>query len=528
MHLHHWAARTPDAIVLRMAGSGETRTYAELERASNQGAQLLRRLGLRRGDTFAVWSTNNPLYLEIVWTMQRSGLYMVPVASKLTASEAAYIVNDCAARVLIVDASIGDAALDMARDLRTLCPKVETAFAMRGDLPGLTRWEAETATMPGEPIADQSLGQAMIYSSGTTGKPKGVHRALQDAPFDEIDGFQRFHGAIFKPEPDTWFVATAPLYHSGPLAFVMAEIKAGASVLLFEKFDAEKVLAAIEEHRVQRGQFVPTMFTRMLKLPEEVRNRYDVSSIRMVLHSAAPCPVDVKRAMIEWWGPALFEIYGGTENAGSTMITSQEWLQKPGSVGRLMTGTIHICDEDGKELGPLQTGTIYFEGGSDFKYLNDEAKTRDARHPARYNWATFGDIGHVDEDGYLFLSDRRAFMIIAGGVNIYPQEAENVLTMHPDVADVAVFGVPDPDMGEQVKAVVQPVDWSQAGPELEAKLIAFCKSQLATLKCPRSVDFEQELPRDATGKMQKRALRDRYWQGAGDSRVIAKAGSTIA
>jgi acyl-CoA synthetase (AMP-forming)/AMP-acid ligase II len=292
---------------------------------------------------------------------------------------------------------------------------------------------------------------------------------------------------------------------------VMAEMRLGATVLVFEKFDAEAVLAAIEKHRVQRGQLVPTMFTRMLKLPPEVRARYDVSSLRLAIHSAAPCPIEVKQAMIDWWGPVLFEIYGGTENAGSTMIDSHEWLKKPGSVGRCMQGKLRICGEDGAELDPNETGVIYFEGGATFSYLNDPEKTRQARHPQHPDWATFGDIGRVDEDGYLFLSDRRSFMIICGGVNIYPQEAENVLALHPDVADVAVFGVPDPDMGEQVKAAVQPADWAKAGPKLEAELIAYCRARLASLKCPKSVDFERELPRDATGKMQKRQLRDRYW-----------------
>jgi acyl-CoA synthetase (AMP-forming)/AMP-acid ligase II len=255
------------------------------------------------------------------------------------------------------------------------------------------------------------------------------------------------------------------------------------------------------------------MFTRMLKLPDAVRAGYDISSIEVAIHSAAPCPVEVKQAMIDWWGPVLFEIYGGTENAGSTMIDSHEWLKKPGSVGRFGQGAIHICSEAGDELPVGETGLIYFEGGSDFSYYNDPQKTRDARNPAHPTWATFGDIGRVDEDGYLYLSDRRAFMIICGGVNIYPQEAENVLTLHPAVADVAVFGIPDADMGEQVKAVVQPTDGSQAGPRLEAELIAYCRSKLAPLKCPKSIDFEGELPRDPTGKMLKKQLRDRYWAG---------------
>jgi acyl-CoA synthetase (AMP-forming)/AMP-acid ligase II len=296
------------------------------------------------------------------------------------------------------------------------------------------------------------------------------------------------------------------------MLMTMSEQQFGATILLLEKFDPELLLASVEKYRATRAQFVPTMFSRMLKLPDEVRGRYDVSSLQFVIHSAAPCPAEVKRQMIEWWGPILFEIYGGTENAGATVIDSHEWLRKPGSVGRAFHSTIHICDEAGDELPVGETGVIYFEGGSDFSYYNDPEKTKDARNPKNPKWRTFGDIGRVDEDGYLFLSDRRAFMIIAGGVNIYPQEAENVLILHPAVQDVAVFGVPDPDMGEQVKAVVQPVDWSKAGPALEAELIAYCRQHLAGLKCPKSVDFEHNLPRDITGKMMKRELRARYWQ----------------
>ena len=512
MFIDHWARETPDRIAIHMAGSGETVTFAELEAASNRSSHLLRRLNLNRGDVFAVWSTNNPRYLELCFAMQRAGLYLCPIASKLTAPEAAYIVRDSGARVLIIDAGIGAHGEDMARRLTELCPQVEHAFALCDDLPGLARWESETGPLPATPIADQSAGQTMSYSSGTTGQPKGVRRPLADHAFDGDDALQMMHRHVFRTEPGTTFVATAPLYHTGPLHFVLTELKLGASVLVHEKFDAEQVLAGIERHRAVRGQFVPTMFTRMLKLPDAVRARYDLSSLCLAVHSAAPCPVAVKQAMIDWWGPVLFEIYGGTENAGSTMITSEEWLRRPGSVGKAMLGVIHVCGEDGAELQPGETGLIYFEGNAGFDYLNDAAKTRDSRHPQHATWATFGDIGHVDADGYLFLSDRRAFMIICGGVNIYPQEAENCLTLHPKVADVAVFGVPDPDMGEQVKAVVQPAAGALPGPALEAELIAWCKGQLASLKCPKSIDFAEALPRDPTGKMLKKALRESYWQ----------------
>jgi len=507
----HWAQRQPDTPAIIMAGSGAQVSFAELESAANRGAQLLRSLGLARGDAFVLWSGNNPRFLEIAWAMKRSGLYMVPVAAKLNAAEAAYIIRDCGARVLIIDSTLPHAA-DLHGRLAQLCPAVAHAYTINGDLPGSNRWEDACAAQPDTLVADPASGRPLLYSSGTTGKPKGIKIPLEDGPFDTPPPFAPLMAHRYGAAPQTSFVLSAPLYHSGPLAMAMSEQSLGASVLLFEKFDAEAMLQAIERYRPARGQFVPTMFIRMLKLPAAVRRRYDVSSLRVAIHSAAPCPVDTKRAMIDWWGPILEEIYGGTENAGSTMISSHEWLRKPGSVGRVARGSIHICDDDGRELAVGETGTVYFDCGASFEYLGDAGSTAGARHPRHAAWSTFGDIGRVDGDGYLFLSDRRAFMIIAGGVNIYPQEAEDVLVAHPEVADVVVFGVPDPDMGEQVKAVVEPVDWARAGAALEAELIAFCRARLAGLKCPKSVDFERRLPRDDAGKLAKHALRARYWR----------------
>jgi len=501
----------PEAPAIIMAGSGDTVSFAALEDAANRGAQLLRHLGLKRGDAFAVWSGNNPRFLEIAWAMKRTGLYMVPIPSKFNADEAAYLINDSGSRILIVDAGLQHAA-GMLAQLRQLCPGVEHGFAVCGDLPGLRRWENATLEMPAEIIDDPSLGQAMVYSSGTTGKPKGVKHPLTDEAHDSPPKFAPLMAHRYRTRPGTLFISSAPLYHSGPLAMALAEQSLGATVLLFEKFEPEAMLQTIARYRPQRGQFVPTMFIRMLKLPEPVRAHYDVSSLQVAIHSAAPCPVETKHAMIAWWGPILEEIYGGTENVGSTMIGSEEWLRKPGSVGRASSGSIHICDDDGQEVPAGATGAIYFNSGARFEYLNDPDKTLGARHPQHPGWSSFGDIGHLDEDGYLFLSDRKAFMIIAGGVNIYPQEAENVLLMHPSVADATVFGIPDADMGEQVKAVVEPVDWQPSGPALESELIAFCRSKLASLKCPKSIDFVKRLPRDDAGKLAKRALRDRYWE----------------
>jgi acyl-CoA synthetase (AMP-forming)/AMP-acid ligase II len=507
----HWAQQQADAPAIIMAGSGERTSFAELEAAANRGAQLLRRLGLRRGDRFVLWSGNNPRFLEIAWAMSRSGLYMVPVAAKLGAAEAAHIINDCGAGVLIVDSTLPHAA-DLCARMPTLCPGIRHAYALHGALAGTERWEAACAALPETLIDDPSPGRPMMYSSGTTGKPKGIRLPLVDGDFDTPPPFAPLMAHRYGAGPNTTFVLSAPLYHSGPLAMAMAEQSLGATVLLFETFDAQAMLQAIDKYRPERGQFVPTMFIRMLKLPPEVRERYDVSSLQVAIHSAAPCPVETKRAMIDWWGPVLEEIYGGTENAGSTMISSDEWLRNPGSVGRAAQGSIHICDDAGNELPVGETGTIYFDAGARFEYLNDAGKTAGSQHPAHPAWTTFGDIGRVNEDGYLFLSDRRAFMIIAGGVNIFPQEAEDVLVHHPEVADVVVFGVPDPDMGEQVKAVVEPVDLSRAGPEFEATLIDYCRQELAGLKCPKSIDFVDKLPRDDAGKIAKHALRSKYWE----------------
>ncbi|HEY6130402.1 MAG TPA: AMP-binding protein, partial [Halioglobus sp.] len=411
--------------------------------------------------------------------------------------------------------AIIDSALQHANELCTglshLCPGIQHVFALNGDQPGLQRWEQACAAMPDALITDPSPGRPMMYSSGTTGKPKGVKLPLEQAAFDTPPPFSPLMTHRYGTTPQTRFVLSAPLYHSGPLAMAMSAHSLGATVLLFEKFDAQAMLQAIDQYRPEQGQFVPTMFIRMLKLPTAVRERYDVSSLKVAIHSAAPCPVDTKRAMIDWWGPILEEIYGGTENAGSTLISSAEWLRKPGSVGRVAQGSIHVCDDAGMELAAGETGTIYFNCGANFEYLNDAGKTAGARHPVHTNWSTFGDIGRVDDEGYLFLSDRKAFMIIAGGVNIYPQEAEDVLVGHPAVVDAVVFGIPDPDRGEQVKAVVEPVDWSRVGATLEAELIALCKSRLASFKCPRSIDFERKLARDDAGKIAKHALRARYW-----------------
>jgi long-chain acyl-CoA synthetase len=362
--------------------------------------------------------------------------------------------------------------------------------------------------MPQTPIADEAQGMPMLYSSGTTGRPKGIrHIRTEGGP--PPPNPMLYALAPYTLSPEMTYLSPAPLYHGAPLGGCMSAMRAGATVVVMEKFDPEAYLQAVQRYQVTVSQLVPTMFVRMLKLPDDVRANYDLSSLKVAFHAAAPCPVLIKQAMIEWWGPIINEYYAGTESVGLTAITSEEWLRKPGSVGRAKVGELKICDEDGEPVGPNIEGGVYYANGPRFQYHNAPEKTAGAYN--KYGWGTLGDVGYVDEDGYLFLTDRKAFMIIAGGVNIYPQEIENLLVTHPKVADAAVFGIPHPEMGEDVKAVIQPLDWAEAGPELEAELAAFCRANLSHVKCPRSIDFMQELPRHANGKLYKRTLRDPYW-----------------
>jgi acyl-CoA synthetase (AMP-forming)/AMP-acid ligase II len=490
-----------------MAESGEVVTYAQLEERSNRCARLFRQLGLQRGDHVALCLENHPRYLEICWAAQRAGLYYTAISSRLTPPEVEYIVDDCGAKVLLTSRAKGE----LAEALQGRNPGVEHRLLLDAELPGWVRYEDAVAQHSSEPIADESEGQDMLYSSGTTGRPKGVKLPLSDAPLGTAPALLRMMLALYQAGGDSVYLSPAPLYHAAPLRFNMSMTRIGATCIVMEHFDAERSLALIEKHRATHSQWVPTMFVRMLKLPEAVRQRYDVSSMRCAVHAAAPCPVPIKEQMIEWWGPVLHEYYGGTEGNGMTVIDSQQWREHRGSVGRPILGEVHVLDEEGRELPPGEVGTVYFGGGGRFEYYNDPEKTAASRSAEGHT--TLGDVGYVDEDGYLYLTDRKAYMIISGGVNVYPQEAENVLVTHPTVADVAVFGVPNTEFGEEVKAVVQLVDPTQAGPELESELIAFCRAQLSAIKCPRSIDFEAELPRHPTGKLYKRLLKDRYWKG---------------
>jgi acyl-CoA synthetase (AMP-forming)/AMP-acid ligase II len=506
------AKSTPDKPAYAMAASGETVTYRQLDERSNQGARLFRSVGLGEGDAIAIFMENHPRFFEICWAAQRSGLHYTPISSRLTPPEVEYIVKDCGAKVFIASHAKRDVAAALAGPLAAL-----RRYMVSGSIDGFASYEDAVAEQPPEPVPDEAEGTDLLYSSGTTGRPKGVRIPVLGKPIGTPPALVLLLKLVYGASANDVYLSPAPLYHAAPLRFNLGMQRLGATCIVMEEFDIVEALRLIERHRVTVSQWVPTMFVRMLKLPEAERRRYDISSLRVAIHAAAPCPIPVKQAMIDWWGPVLYEYYAGTEANGFTSIDSEEWLTHKGSVGRPLAGTLHILDDAGRELPPGEPGSIYFEGGGAFEYHNAPEKTAESR--SAEGWSTLGDIGYVDPEGYLYLTDRKANMIISGGVNIYPQEAENVLVTHPQVNDVAVFGVPNEDFGEEVKAVVEPVDMADAGPDLERELIEFCQRQLAKLKCPRTVDFEAELPRHPTGKLYKRLLRDRYWSGR-PSRIV--------
>lgn len=516
MHPGAHAANDPNKPAYVMAprdGAGETVTYAALDAASNRFAHALRRFGLVLRDGIALCLENSPRYYEIVWGAQRAGLYYTAVSTRLTPGELEYILNDCGAKVLVISKALAP----LAEAVRDRIPNVTRKLMVGGTIPGYASFEETIAAEPATPIADEREGTDLLYSSGTTGRPKGVKFPLRGDPLGTPNALIALVTGLYAMGQETRYLSPAPLYHAAPLRFNLAVQRLGGTSVIMEHFDAEELLRLVERHRITHMQVVPTMFSRLLKLPEEIRRRYDVSSLTHVIHAAAPCPIPVKEQMIAWWGPIIHEYYGGTEGNGLCALSSTEWLAHKGSVGRALLGTIKILDDDGNELPVGEPGSIYFAGGNSFEYLHDAEKTRASRRPD--GSSTLGDIGYVDADGYLYLTDRKANMIISGGVNIYPQEAENLLVTHPKVQDVAVFGIPNEDFGEEVKAVVQPVDMAEAGPALAEELMAFCRQHLSHVKCPRSIDFEAELPRHPTGKLYKRLLKDRYWQGH-QSRIV--------
>lgn len=508
MHPRAHAQTHPDKPAIVMVGSGQTVTFGELEQRANKTAQFFRHLGLRTGDVIAILLDNMPEYFELAWGAQRAGLYYVCVSTKLTGAELAYILEDSGAKVLFISPGLAAAGLAALEEPAPKAAGVK-GYSVGGPVAGLEDYVAARDSFPGTPIADETAGTDMLYSSGTTGRPKGVRVALSGLAIDAPNPLMALTQALYGLGPESRYLTPAPLYHAAPLRWTMTLQRFGATTFIMEKFDPEGYLAAVEKHRINSSQLVPTMFVRMLKLPEAVRTKYDVSSMKMAVHAAAPCPVVVKEQMMAWWGPVVHEYYAGTEGNGFCSIGPEDWLRNKGSVGRSMLGELKICDEEGDEVPVGVEGAVYFANGPEFQYHNAPEKTADARN--KHGWSTLGDVGYVNEEGFLFLTDRKAFMIISGGVNIYPQEVENLLVTHPRVADAAVFGIPNEDFGEEVKAAIQPANWSDAGPELEAELLGFCRAHLSHIKCPRSIDFHQELPRHATGKLYKRLLRDAYW-----------------
>ena len=510
MFARQQAIATPDKPAIIMASSGETVTFGEYEARSNRVAHLLRDAGLRRGDHIAVFIENSPRLLEIEGGAERAGLYYSLINTYLGAAEVEYIITNSRAKVLFSSAAKRVVAEAAAANSPALDRKLMTG---EGPLPaGWEDYDAVVAGYPAVPVPDEALGAAMLYSSGTTGQPKGILRELPEGGPDQPLPVMEFVKYMFGFREGMTYLSPAPLYHSAPQASVAAALRLGSTVIVMEHFDPEQWLALVERHRVTHCQMVPVMFNRLLRLPEEVRARYDTSSLECIVHAAAPCPVHVKRAMIDWLGPVITEYYGATEANGFTFCTTAEWLAHPGTVGRPILGELLILDGEGKECPAGVDGTIWFRGATAFQYFQDPAKTADSRS-SDGTTSTVGDVGHVDADGYLYLTDRKSYMIISGGVNIYPQETENVLSGHPAVVDVAVIGVPNEDLGEEVKAVVQLADPAAAGPELAQDLIDYCRDRLAHFKCPRTVDFVPELPRSETGKLYKRLLRDAYWTG---------------
>lgn len=499
------AEEKPDAPAVIFAPTGEVTTWRDLEVRSNRIAHLLRSLGLRRGDHVAVISENHPAVFEIMWAALRSGLYYTPVSSRLTVLEAAEILRACRARVVFASGH----GTELADSAAGLAPQVGHRLSLGLNPPeGWSPLADVVRDQPSFRLAEEPEGAPLWFSSGTSGRPKAVVRPLPDSPGDPI---AMQYAASFGIDADTVHLCLGPLHHAAPIGYSTIVHRVGGSVVLTDRFDPEQALSLIERYRVTFSHMVPTMFVRFLKLPPRVRAAYDLSSLRKVIHGAAPCPEEVKRAVIDWWGPIVDEYYGGTEGVGSTTITSAEWLDHPGSVGRAKRGVIHIVDEAGVEVPLGREGMIYFENPTAVtQYLDDPEQTAAISHPE--GWQTLGDIGRLDDEGYLYLTDRWTHKIISGGVNVFPREVEDILLSHPAVLDAAVIGVPDDDMGEAVRAVVELLDPLMGGPDLERELVAYCRDRLAYFKCPRAVDFAP-LPRQDNGKLYKRLLRERYWAG---------------
>jgi acyl-CoA synthetase (AMP-forming)/AMP-acid ligase II len=507
-HPSHIAETAPEHPALIMGGTGRLVTYAELEDRSNRVAGVLRELGLGVGSHVAVLLENRPEFFEVVWGALRIGAYVTPINWHLAPEEAAYIIEDCGASTLFASADLGDVVSELhAAD------RPAARLAVGGSIAGFDDYEQALSTQTGAPVADQAEGSWMFYSSGTTGRPKGIKPPHVGGPLGAPNSFVALAAGLYGFTDESVYLSPAPLYHAAPAGWTNAVHRLGGTNVVMERFDALETLALIEEHRVTHVQFVPTHLVRLLKLPEADRTRFDLSSLRVVVHAAAPCPPEVKRATLDWLGPIVHEYYSGSEGVGFCAIGPEEWLEHPGSVGRSMLGTAHVVGPDGVELPPMTEGELWFESPGRFEYHGDPAKTA-AVFDDR-GWSTLGDIGMVDEEGFVYLTDRASNMIISGGVNIYPREVEDVLVGHPLVADAVVIGIPDPEMGESVRAVVQLIDTAPPPAGAEESIIAFCRERISHFKCPTSVYVIDEVPRLPSGKVARRLLPPEVREPAG-------------
>lgn len=503
MHPRHFALSDPKRPALILPSTGDILTYGALESLANQGAHLLRELGCVRGDVIALLMDNDASIFEVSWAAQRIGLYVTSISTKLSAADIGYILKDSGARLLVASDRLGELASQAIASSADV-----QGFLIDHETDSMPSWHASVAHLPDGPVADESAGTDMLYSSGTTGRPKGVKPPLPEGALEAPTPLELMGTSLYGIAEDSIYLSTSPLYHAAPLRWAITVHRLGGTVVVMDRFDAEEALALIERYRITHATWVPTHFVRLLKLPDETRAAFDHSSLRAVVHAAAPCPVPIKQAMIDWWGPIVHEYYSGTECCGITALSAAEWLAKPGSVGKAVLGTVKIVDDQGQEVPNGATGDVFFADGPAFVYHNDPEKTASVHNDR--GWATLGDVGHLDEDGYLFLTDRRSFMIISGGVNIYPQEIENCLLTHSKVADAAVIGIPDEEMGERVLAIIQPVEGVNGDAALSKQLTEFVRAALGGVKTPRAIEYRTELPREPTGKLMKRRLLDEF------------------
>lgn len=492
-----------------MCGNGEEVTFGELEERANQGAHLFRNAGIQIGDHIAILMENRREFLEICFAADRAGIYYSTVSTHLTENEIDYVLKDCGARMVIGSMRYIDTLMTLQKKLDQACEFYLTDDSLNGLAQVFSSWANAIKDLPTTPIGDEAQGLDMLYSSGTTGRPKGIKWPLTGEPPGTQTMLVELLTSLYGYSAQTRYLSPAPLYHAAPLRHSMVTIKMGGTAYIMERFDAYESLRLIETHKITHSQWVPTMFVRLLKLPPSEVQQFDLSSMQVAVHAAAPCPVNIKYKMIDWWGNIIQEYYAGTENNGFTSITCEEWLANPGSVGKAKLGIPHICDEHGEELPIGSEGEVYFENGHQFSYHNDSNKTKECCN--KYGWTTLGDIGRLDKEGYLYLTDRKSFVIISGGVNIYPQETENTLIGHPSVLDVAVIGIPDENFGEAMLAIVQLLPSINKSEQLKTDLNNFCHDSLSSIKCPKSIEFRDSLPRSATGKLYKRKLRDEYW-----------------